>query len=84
MSDDEFDDMENLDEVDDDPFADVDEDEPLEDPRARSRKIWVSVVAAIVAVSMFVAAAPAVLWPPVLLSILAAFLIWRAAGPRRP
>lgn len=80
MTDPEHDDMEDL---GDDPFADVD-DEPLEDPRARGRKIRVTVVAAIVALSMFVAAAPAVLWPPVLLSILAAFLIWRAAGPRRP
>ena len=70
--------------MNDDRFDDVDDDEPLEDPRARGRKIWVTVVAAIVAVSMFVAAAPAVLWPPVLFTAFALFLIWRAAGPRRP
>lgn len=67
-----------------DPYVDVDDDEPLDDPKARRRRVWVTIVAALVAVSMFVAAAPAVLWPPVLLSVLAAFLIWRAAGPRRP
>ncbi len=67
-----------------DALLDLADDEPLVDHRAHRRRIWITAVAALVAVAMFVSAAPAVLWPPVLLIGLAAFLLWRTAGPRNP
>ena len=48
------------------------------------RSIWVPVVAALVLVGLVVASVDAFLWPWILLTALIGFLVWRAAGPRRP
>jgi hypothetical protein len=56
-------------------------DEPVPDRRYPP---WVPVVAAVVLVGLVWAAVPRFLWPWILLAGLAGFLLWRAAGPRRP
>lgn len=56
------------------------EDEEL----PRRRPPWVPVVAAMVVVGLVWAAVPRFLWPWILLVALVGFLLWRAAGPRRP
>jgi hypothetical protein len=48
------------------------------------RPLWISVVAALVAAGLIWAAVPRFLWPWLLFGGLVAFLLWRAAGPRRP
>ena len=48
------------------------------------RSIWVPAVAALVLIGVVVASVDAFLWPWILLTALVGFLVWRAAGPRRP
>lgn len=52
--------------------------------RGSRRPWWVPAVAAVVVVGLVWAAVPGFLWPWLLLGGLAGFLLWRAAGPRRP
>jgi hypothetical protein len=54
------------------------------EPYRRGRPLWVPVVAALVAAGLIWAAVPRFLWPWLLFGGLVAFLLWRAAGPRRP
>jgi hypothetical protein len=53
-------------------------------PYTRRRPAWVAVVAAVVAAGLIWAAVPRFLWPWLLFGGLIGFLLWRAAGPRRP
>jgi hypothetical protein len=50
----------------------------------RRRPVWVSLVAALVVAGLVWAAVPRFLWPWLLFGGLIGFLLWRAAGPRRP
>ncbi|MGH2678594.1 MAG: hypothetical protein ACRDHB_09575, partial [Actinomycetota bacterium] len=50
----------------------------------RRRPMWVSMVAALVVAGLVWAAVPRFLWPWLLFGGLIGFLLWRAAGPRRP
>jgi hypothetical protein len=50
----------------------------------RGRPVWVPAVAALVAAGLIWAAVPRFLWPWLLFGGLVGFLLWRAAGPRRP
>jgi hypothetical protein len=50
----------------------------------RRRPMWVSLVAALVVAGLVWAAVPRFLWPWLLFGGLIGFLLWRAAGPRRP
>jgi hypothetical protein len=57
------------------------DEEPL---AARRRPMWITAVAAVVVVGLVWAAVPRFLWPWILLAGFVGFLLWRAAGPRRP
>ncbi len=59
-------------------------DELVEEPTGVRRPLWVAVVAAILAGGLLIGAVPRVLWGPLLLLGFIGFLLWRAAGPRRP
>jgi len=56
----------------------------VDDELPRRRPLWVPTVAALVLVGLVWAAVPGFLWPWILLAALVGFLLWRAAGPRRP
>lgn len=52
--------------------------------RTAGRPMWMPVVAALVVIGMVWGAVPSFLWPWIILVGLVGFLLWRAAGPRRP
>ena len=65
------------------PLPELPEDD-LDAPGSERRSIWVPAVAALVLIGVVVASVDAFLWPWILLTALVGFLVWRAAGPRRP
>jgi Putative prokaryotic signal transducing protein len=50
----------------------------------RRRPMWITVAAAVLVVGLVWGAVPRFLWPWILLAGFVGFLLWRAAGPRRP
>jgi hypothetical protein len=71
------------------PFSAADEARELlaaqEEPASAGRRpMWITAVAAVVLVGLVWAAVPRFLWPWILLAGFVGFLLWRAAGSRRP
>jgi hypothetical protein len=71
------------------PYGAADEARELlaahEEPASEIRRpMWITAVAAVVLVGLVWAAVPRFLWPWILLAGFVGFLLWRAAGPRRP